>query len=142
MQVLAKSQINKTSIDRPFLEKFNTSTFFKNTSDLCNSIAVEIANILSSNLRIKGNFSNLPNINVNPYAYGTRDLQSLLTSSIIRREFIEHCQQQILHLEPRIESCEISNTSINHIRQYVRFDVSYTIRNVNDVLTTTITLLV
>lgn len=142
MRVLANSQINKALIDRPFLEKFSTSTFFQNTSDLCNSIAVEIANILSSNLRIKGSLSKLPNINVNPYAYGTRDLQSLLTSSIIRREFIEHCKQQILLLEPRIDGCEISNASINHIRQHVRFDVSYIIRNVDDVLTTTVNLLI
>lgn len=129
---------SENKIDRPFFEKFNNSTFFKNIDELHNSISVEIANILSANIRIKGKISDLPTIEINPYSYGTRDLQSLLDASEIRNEFIEHCKKQILTLEPRIKNCEISNTSLDYIGQFVRFKISYTIENSEDVFTTTI----
>lgn len=131
---------NDTQIDRPFLDKFNNSTFFKNITELHNSIASEIANILSANIRICGNLDELPSIDINPYMYGTRDLQSLLDATEIRGKFIEHCRQQILSLEPRINSCEISNTSIDHIRQFVSFDITYTVDAVDTPFTTTINL--
>ena len=118
---------SEIQIDRPFFDKFNNSTFFENTNELHNSIASEIANILSANIRISGNLGELPSIEINPYAYGTRDLQSLLDATEIHGAFIEHCRQQILSLEPRISNCEITNTSIDHIRQFVSFDITYTV---------------
>lgn len=132
--------INETQIDRPFLDKFSNSTFFRDIEEFYNSIADEIANILSANIRLSGEINKLPTIDINPYAYGTRDLQSLLDATEIRGKFIEHCRRQILRLEPRINSCEISNTSIDHIRQFVSFEITYAIDTVNTPITATITL--
>lgn len=131
---------NCSKIDRPFFEKFNNSVFFKDINELHNSISTEIANILSANIRMKGKIPSLSTTDANPYAYGTRDLQSLLDASEVRNEFIKHCKQQILALEPRIKNCEISNTSLDYIRQFVRFKLSYTIKNTEDIFTTTIIL--
>ena len=131
---------NSIKIDRPFFEKFNNSTFFKDENELHNAISGEIANILSANIRIKGNISDLPTTDYNPYAYGTRDLQSLLDVSEMRNEFIEHCRKQILTLEPRIKNCEISNASLDRLRQFVKFDLTYTIDDCDDLFTATVTL--
>ncbi len=130
----------ETQIDRPFLDKFNNSTFFGNINELHNSIASEIANILSANIRISGNLDELPSIEINPCAYGTRDLQSLLDATEIHGAFIEHCRQQILSLEPRISNCEITNASVDHIRQFVSFDITYSTNKVDTQFTTTIQL--
>lgn len=132
--------IDNTQIDRPFLDKFNNPTFFKSVVELHNSIASEIANILSANIRVHGDFDKLPSIDIDPRMYGTRDLQSLLDAAEIRGEFIKHCRQQILILEPRISSCEISNTSVDHIRQVVSFDITYTVNKMDTPFITTVSL--
>ncbi len=133
--------MNKYSkIDRPFFDKFNNSTFFKNENELHNSILTEIANILSANIRIKGNTSELPTTDYNPYAYGTRDLQSLSDVSKIRNEFIEHCKQQLLALEPRIKNCEILNVSLDYMRHFLNFDLTYIIADADELFSATVTL--
>jgi predicted component of type VI protein secretion system len=127
-------------IDAPFLSKFNRqSIYITSETELYQSIIEEIGNILSSKLRVIGDYRN-PKVKDSPFCYGVRDLQSIGTSSEEMEEFKLHCRTMILNFEPRIQDIEITKIFLNRETQNLRLDVTCFLKNGNRKFSTEISI--
>ncbi|MDR1475755.1 MAG: hypothetical protein LBI20_00340 [Holosporales bacterium] len=105
-------------VDRLFLEKFSEdSIYLKSESEFAQSIANEIGNILSCRLGITNHFKDFP------FAYGTKDLESINISSTDLDEFTSICRESILHFESRLKDIEITDIKINGETQTISLEI-------------------
>lgn len=110
-------------IDRPFFDKFNSSTYIQDIKELGKSIIVEIYNILSTRIKSHINVNKFKGTSENPFDYGIIDLQSFdniekLSSNI---------RSSIMLYDPRVKDCYIENININQQQQSIEFSILFTI---------------
>lgn len=127
-----RMKIAKTKIDRPFLSKFNNnSVYFNSQDEFYKSIVKEIYYILESNLKLSDEYLKLNTCNL-PFSYGTRDLQSIETSTEGLINFKIHCKESILKSEPRLSDIEITDISIDKEKQALTLKILCCLKNNNN----------
>ena len=112
----------KNKIDKPFFEKFNSSSlFFKSKEEIYHSIVSEIGNILASRLKMKDEVLTLCE---NPFSYGVRDFQSIDGSEKALQQFMQLCRKMILKNEPRISNIEIEKVRMDKEQQKILLEAT------------------
>ncbi|MDR2667372.1 MAG: GPW/gp25 family protein [Holosporales bacterium] len=113
----------KNKIDVPFLYKFNEkSTYIQSKDELYLSITEEIGNILSSKLKIPGDFTEIA-FESTPFSYGVRDIQSIETSNEKLEKLKTHYRKAILNFEPRLSDVEVKTISVNNETQTLKIEL-------------------
>ena len=134
------NRISKKRIDRPFFSKIrDKSTYFDSDEEFFQSIIEEIENILSSNLKLNDNYKNFTDI---PFAYGTRDLQSIDLSNEGISSFRNQCRNMILQLEPRLSDIEFSDITINKEKQSIKIQIICYLKTTNKKFNSEINILI
>ncbi|MDR3224049.1 MAG: hypothetical protein LBT03_00455 [Holosporales bacterium] len=133
--------MSKHKINAPFLSKFNRPfQYFSGHSELCKSIIDEIGNILSTKLKLPGDYRSNVFMDV-PFSYGVRDIQSVGISLEDLESFKEHCRLQILAFESRISDLEIEDISFNKEKQNIKMTINCKLKNSEQRFTTNIGIL-
>ena len=83
-------------------------------------------------------FSRLEKDTSSPFSYGVRDLQSIDSSDEGLAAFKQHCAEQILRYEPRLEDIDIGSCVINKMTQSLEMEITSKIRGQRNELSTKI----